>query len=80
MSACINNTPIATAGTGPDPDAQIRPESSTPPPERLPVKVAVIDEFTQGRIVGYHEVGLSSKEIGQQIGRNEATVRAVIKK
>ena len=73
---------MATASVGLESDTHTQPgdKSSTPSPKQSFVKVAVIDQFTQGRIVGYHMVGLSSKEIGQKIGRNEATVRAVIKK
>jgi len=83
-TASINNTPVTTActtaDTGPEPDAHsLQSESSTPPPPQR-LKVAVIDQFTQGRILGYHEVGLSNREIGRRIGRNEATVRAVVKK
>ena len=39
-------------------------------------EISVLDE---GRIVGWHDEGVSKKVIGCRLGRNESTIRAFLK-
>ena len=36
--------------------------------------------FDMGKIVAYHEHGMSNREIAKLIGRSESTIRRVLKK
>ena len=35
--------------------------------------------FDKGQIVGWHDEGVSKKEIGRRLDRNESTIRAFLK-
>ena len=37
-------------------------------------------DFEKGRIVGLHEAGISKREIGRRLGRNESTIRNFLKR
>jgi len=39
-----------------------------------------MNDFDKGRIVGWHDEGVGKREIGRRLGRNEATVRAFLKR
>ena len=39
-----------------------------------------MSDFDKGRIVGWHDEGVSKREIGRRLGRNESTIRAFLKR
>ena len=51
-----------------------------PPVVHTSKRQGEISDFDKGRIVGWHDEGVSKREIGHRLGRNESTIRNFFKR
>lgn len=69
MSAPTSPSAIGTSST----NQTTRSTSSHQPKGEM-------SDFDKGRIVGWHDEGISKREIGRRLGRNESTIRSFLKR
>jgi len=54
--------------------------SERQPQGEVTTRQGEMSDFDKGRIVGWHDEGVSKREIGRRLGRNESTIRAFLKR